>query len=294
MTVPLMILAFFAAVGGFVYAEPLYHFTHIEFFASLEHFWSPVFATASKFVTTRPGSEAMMVPLLAVGAGVSLFGIGAAYWVYIVQKGEPAKAFVARAGGLHRLVLDKWRIDELYDATILGLIDAMGEISAQIDRWIVDGIFAKLTSGVVKISGHALRLLHTGRVQVYAASMVVGAAVIGWYVFTPHAEATIDARRIRPQGQVRFEAAAGHGYRYRWHIDGETAPDIFTKRRSFAMQLERCEQKTAVLTIKNAFDREAVTTYTQCRESKPGCCKPTDTPAPKKEALLGRVNGGVR
>jgi NADH-quinone oxidoreductase subunit L len=293
MTVPLVILAFFATIGGFVYAEPLYHLTHIEGFASLAHFWSPVFATADKLVTTRDGSEAMMLPLLAVGAAASIGGITAAYLVYVKYAGEPAKAFVARASGLHRLVQDKWRIDELYDATVIGLIDAMGDTAAQFDRWIVDGVIAKLTAAVTKLTGHVLRLLHTGRVQVYAASMVLGTAAIGWFLFTPHADATVDARLIRrTQGQVSFEAAAGPGYRYRWHVAGESPPDVFVDERGYVLRFERCEQKTAIITVKNAFDLEASKSFTLCRESKPGCCQPGA--ASPKQDRQARLQGGVR
>jgi general secretion pathway protein E len=42
--------------------------------------------------------------------------------MYIVQNGAPAKKLAEGNKGLHQLLLDKWRVDEFYDATVLGVM----------------------------------------------------------------------------------------------------------------------------------------------------------------------------
>ena len=69
-----------------------------------------------------------------------------AYWMYIVRGGEPAKAMAEAQPGLYQLLLDKWRIDELYEATVLAMVDALADTFAAFDAAIVDGVLARLTS----------------------------------------------------------------------------------------------------------------------------------------------------
>ncbi|MBM4358609.1 MAG: NADH-quinone oxidoreductase subunit L [Deltaproteobacteria bacterium] len=280
MTLPLGVLAVFAALFWVVYAEPL-HLT------ALERFWHPVFATASTHIVERAGAHAMMFPLLGVGAAIFLAGSGGAYYVYVLQGGKPAAAFVAAAPGLHRIVRDKWRVDEFYDATILGFIDAMGETAVAMDKWLIDGVIARLTSGIVQLLGALLRLLQTGRVQVYAASMVLGVAGIGWFVLTPHASAELDTARLRSSGDVTLTAAPGHGYSYRW-AEGDAAPSgDFTTNASFTTKLDRCETRQVHLEVRNVFGGISKTTYTPCREMGNDCCTKGPAPAGGAKRAIG-------
>ncbi len=274
MTVPLVVLAALAAVGGFLYAEPLH-------LAPLEHFWAPVFERATKLVGAREGAEAMMYPLLGVGALVFFAGAGAAYWVYVLQAGAPARSFVERFPKLHALIYDKWRIDELYEATVIGLIDAMGETAAQFDKLVIDGIISKATAVATLVGGTVLRALHTGRVQAYAAAMVIGVAGIGWFVLSPHAVVDIDTSNLRVLGELKLNAASGHGYRYRWYAEGEEVPEAFTTNASYTARLRRCETKRIHVDVKNVLGRTTHEAIDQCREVIPNCCAPLGKEPPK-------------
>jgi NADH-quinone oxidoreductase subunit L len=287
MTLPLGILAVFAALFWVVYAEPL-HLT------ALERFWHPVFATASTHVVERAGAHAMMFPLLGVGALIFAAGSGAAYYVYVLQGGKPAASFVAAAPGLHRIVRDKWRVDEFYDATVLGFIDAMGETAVAMDKWLIDGVIARLTSGLVQLLGALLRLLQTGRVQVYAAGMVLGVAGIGWFILTPHASAELDASRLRSSGDLTLTAAPGHGYGYRW-AEGDAAPSgDFTNNATFTTKLDRCETRKVHLEVRNVFGGISKTTYTPCREMGNDCCTRGPAPAGGGKNDDAMTGGGTR
>ena len=136
-------------------------------------------------------------------------GAGGAYYIYVSTKGEVARAFTEKFPGFHQLVYDKWRIDELYEETVIGAVDSLAEFGAWADKWIVDGIIAKLSSFLVRGTGSLLRQLQTGRIQAYAAVMVVGLASVGWFLVAPHANAQIGERSRRsdgPQGSLSRSA----------------------------------------------------------------------------------------
>ena len=60
-------------------------------------------------------------------------------------------------------------------------------IGAQFDKWFVDGIIARLTA--LWIAARViLRAFQPGVVHVYAAVMVMGIAVFGWFRVAPAGE----------------------------------------------------------------------------------------------------------
>src|SRR5262249_48768101 len=154
--------------------------------------------------------------LLGVGALVFAVGSGVAYWMYILQKGAPAKQLADNFPALHNLLLNKWKVDELYKVTVLDMVDALAETAAAVDQWIVDGIIAKFTALIVAAFGTVLRALQNGVVHVYAAMMVVGFACIGWFFVMPHAEVVTSELN----GEYTLTAAPGMGYSYVWSGNG--------------------------------------------------------------------------
>ena len=191
MTVPLIALAAFSLFPGLL--NPGFGIR----FQPMEHWLEPVFKSATEgavFIGVghdKAWAERMIGPLGLCGVGAFAIGSFAAWWVYVARAGEPARRLSAAAPRLYRLVLDKWRIDELYDVTVIGLVDAVADTAAEFDRTVVDGVLARLTSLVVAASGTVLRSFQTGVVHVYAATMVVGLAGFVWFFVTPHPEATV-------------------------------------------------------------------------------------------------------
>ncbi len=261
MTAPLVILAALAAVAGLMWAPLL----KIE---ALKEFLAGVFKTASANV---PHAEHSLLPL-AFGIGAFAVGTAGAFYVYQMQRGKPAAAFVRAVPWLHRGALHKWKVDELYEATVLGMVDAMGETAAQFDKWGIDGIIARVTSAVTIELGNLLRKLQSGRLQVYAAAMVIGVAGIGWYVLVPHANANADEPRFARSGRLQLTAAAGHGYRYRWHVDQEPVPAEYTTKADYSLKIGRCETKTVHLSVQNVFGLTSERDISRCWEVRNGCC----------------------
>ena len=270
MTIPLVVLAGFAIFAGFLNAHPI----HV---APLGHLLEPVFAGASRIVTERAGAKGMMWPMMAPGFAAFLVGTAAAMYVYLNRAGIPERRFAERMPGLYRLVYDKWRVDELYDATVVGMVDALADIFTMADRWIIDGILARLTAALTALVGTLLRTLQTGRVQVYAASMLVGVAGIGWFLATPHAEVVVDDTTVRASGEVKLAAAPGYGYSFKWEGLG-AADSKLSERSSVTVRLQPGEKKDVTVKVTNAFGREALRTISVARPGLPPGARPPEPP----------------
>jgi NADH-quinone oxidoreductase subunit L len=274
MTLPLVVLATLAAFGGFLNAHPL----HI---IPLEHWLDPVFEAsvdASLLHTSDPDS-ALVLPLLVPGVLAFVVGLGFAYVVYIVRRGAPEKAVAARFPAFYQLVFDKWRIDELYDELVVGSLEALAEASVWVDRWVVDGILARLTAMFVTAWGHLLRMFQTGHAQTYAAVMVVGLFGIGWFVAVPQPEAAVSGDA--DTGQYAVQAAPGLGYSYRWDSDGDGTFDSekFGTTGQVTLTLEEGATQQVHLQVKNAFGRVRSGSFEVSRPRH-------DASAPTADALL--------
>jgi NADH-quinone oxidoreductase subunit L len=145
MLIPLVVLAFFAAIGGF------------NFFA--RHFLTlPHERDAAQFV---PGLALLAMLLGAVGA-------------IVVYRGRAADPF-----SFH-LLRQKFYIDELYELLINATQELVAHISAFIDRWIVDVTVVRGSSGATWGFGALLRLMQVGNLQAYA--FILGLGII-WVIY---------------------------------------------------------------------------------------------------------------
>jgi NADH-quinone oxidoreductase subunit L len=253
MTIPLIVLATFSVFAGML--NPGFGILKDR---PMEHWLEPVFKLATDhavvFANGHDASwaEHLELPLAVPGFLAFALGSGLAWWVYVAQRGEPARRMAQAWPGLYRLLYDKWRIDELYDATIVAAVDSLAETSAAVDKGIVDGILARLTSLVVAIAGTVLRAFQTGVVHVYAAMMVVGLALVGWFFAVPHPDATVsDAGN----DDYVLTAAPGVGYAYRWDADGDGKPEKpdFGQDTTLKLHLEPGKTQTVHLEVRNSL-----------------------------------------
>lgn len=266
MTIPLMVLGAFAVLAGFLGAEPI----HV---APLVHKLDPIFAKAMSMVSLRAGVEAHgseMWLMMAPGALALVVGAGAAYKFYFVEGGKPEQSFAKSFPGFYQLLVDKWRIDELYEATVIGMVDALADIFVMADRWIVDGILARLSALVVQGAGAVLRLFHTGRVQVYAASMMVGVAGMGWFFAKPHAKIEVDESSLRSAGEVVVRADPGLGYEFLWSGPGLEGKAYSQSERELRLRVPAGGTREISLKVKNAFGLESESKVVVARPAVPG------------------------
>lgn len=164
MTLPLMVLAFLAALAGFVGIP--------ELFApdahKLEHYLAPVFAASAEL--QQQHSVEHSTEYLLLGVSITLILLVIAYaWNRYSKKPETKDAT-----GFGKVLANKWYVDELYDAVISRPLNSMGILLNRfVERSGIDG----LVNGVGKSvhwGGRQLRLLQSGQVGSYVLWMVMG------------------------------------------------------------------------------------------------------------------------
>jgi len=113
-------------------------------------------------------------------------GIILAGYLYKKESSRPERARAA-FGGLYRLALHKFYIDEVYYFVTKKIIfNGIGRPAAWIDRNIVDGLMNGLAAATAWVSA-AIKGIQSGKVQDYALYFFVGVgglAVLFIYLYT--------------------------------------------------------------------------------------------------------------
>jgi NADH-quinone oxidoreductase subunit L len=122
--------------------------------------------------------------LMAVSTAIAVVGIAFAYFIW-VRRRRVADNMAREFPGLHRLLLNKYYVDELYDATVVQPIKAAS--TEGLWRWfdvkVIDGA-VNGTASIVEGGAAMLRRLQSGSVRAYAGSLFVGVVVIlGYYLW---------------------------------------------------------------------------------------------------------------
>jgi NADH-quinone oxidoreductase subunit L len=212
MTIPLVVLGIGALVVGFLGLPHVMPITGTH----LPSWWSHWMHSS---VAGQPVPEEMNVVNLASGLAFGAMAIGiSAAWVLYRNKSTDVLAEKIPAR-VYQLAFDKWRVDELYAATIVNPIKKVATVAGHADMTFVDALMTRWPSVQVLKTGHIFARLQDGVVQMYGAVMVVGlVAVLAWF-WAPHShiEATFEGT------QVELTTPVGLGYEYRWdaNSDGE-------------------------------------------------------------------------
>jgi NADH-quinone oxidoreductase subunit L len=179
ITVPLIILAGLAAVGGFVGVPALLGGSN-----HLANFLEPVFGHAQEtFNLSAHGSHATEYGLMFFSVVVASIGIGIALYMYNKNPDLPGK-FVAKFPGLHRAVFNKWYVDEIYDALFVNPTKKLGTFLWKgFDVKVVDGVVNGVAA-TVEACARGMRYTQSGLIASYAMTMVIGVfAIVGYYIF---------------------------------------------------------------------------------------------------------------
>jgi NADH-quinone oxidoreductase subunit L len=122
--------------------------------------------------------------LMAFSSGLAFAGIGLAAYFWLRRR-DLTDRIAASMPGLHRLLLNKYYVDEMYDAVIVQPIYRTSEraLWKVVDAGIIDGAVNATGLSVKGWSG-MLRLMQTGSIRAYALSIFVGVVVIlGYFVW---------------------------------------------------------------------------------------------------------------
>jgi NADH-quinone oxidoreductase subunit L len=181
MTVPLMILAVLAVAGGWV-GIPHVLGGHNYF----EEWLAPVFAHATEGAAhgEAHASEALEYLLMAASVGVALCGILLAWYLYRVRTSMPGE-IAGRVPGLYDLVLNKYYVDEIYDAAIVRrIVNGSIWLWEAFDVAFIDGIVNGIAA-LVNGAGARTRRLQSGVVGNYALSLLLGAVILVGFLIWP-------------------------------------------------------------------------------------------------------------
>jgi NADH-quinone oxidoreductase subunit L len=122
--------------------------------------------------------------LMGVSSAIALLGIGIAAFIWLKRR-DIAATMARSYGGVHRLLLNKYYVDEAYDAAIVHPIRAGSQdvLWRRFDVRLVDGA-VNGTGTIVAAGSGILRRLQTGSVRAYAGSMFLGVvAILGYYLW---------------------------------------------------------------------------------------------------------------
>jgi NADH-quinone oxidoreductase subunit L len=114
--------------------------------------------------------------LIFLSLAAAGFGIWLAFRFYSgTEAGERPRRIAERFPLAYKLVLNKYYVDELYDATVVRPIFRLSQFSWKtIDTVVIDGVMVNGTAFATELTGDLLRFLQTGNVRNYALSVAIG------------------------------------------------------------------------------------------------------------------------
>jgi NADH-quinone oxidoreductase subunit L len=173
MTVPLMILAFLSLTGGW-FAFPAL-FGGKDYFTD---FLSPVFG--SREIAGGEALHSLELTLSGVAMVAATLGLIVAWRMYSkdVKRGPDT--------GLHKLLYNKYYVDEIYQAAIVGPLVWISRniLWKAVDEGTIDGAVNGIGYGVREI-GDGVRHAQSGNTRSYAVWVLVGAVVVFGIIFWP-------------------------------------------------------------------------------------------------------------
>lgn len=183
MTVPLMALAVLSVIGGWVGMPHIFGVTNY-----FEHWLEPVMAGPSHEAATHAlaasGADTGMEWLLMVLSVVLV--IAAIFAARKIYKTSPdlATSLREKMSGLHRVLLNKYYIDEFYHAVVVRpLVGGSVFLWKVVDVVLIDGLINGMAIVYGDIS-QLLRRVQTGRIRSYATVFIFGVVVVlAFYVW---------------------------------------------------------------------------------------------------------------
>jgi len=200
MTIPLVVLAVGAVISGWFGLPKLGHWD----WNAIGHYLEPVTKAVGGHGEAHHPSVGLELALMALSVVVAGLGIFIAWRTYGGDKGLAAgQQWAERFPVIHRLLANKYYVDELYDATVVkgtwstarglakfdtsvvdGLVNGSRHVtvgtaflSGFFDKYVVDGL-VNFVGWILHRGSYFFRRLQTGLVSQYALVIVVGMFVL--------------------------------------------------------------------------------------------------------------------
>jgi NADH-quinone oxidoreductase subunit L len=175
MTIPLVFLAFFSIIAGYV-GLPVVFGKNLDFFG---RFLEPVIKHVHE-VHLSIGTEWL---LILISVAVAVTGIYIA-WVFYIKNPKIPRNFVARFPGLYRLLYNKYYVDEIYNTLFVNsTIKGSEVVYDHFDLKVIDGA-VNGSASATNFFGKVLSYFQTGLIKDYALIFLLGAILLlGYLVF---------------------------------------------------------------------------------------------------------------
>ena len=190
MAIALVVLAIGSVLAGFV-GVPHALGGHNQIEAFLEPSFTAIGAHEGATVAAEAAAPAgahaettTELGLMLLSTMVAIAGIFVAT-LFFLKRPERADRVAAQFAGAHRVLLNKYYVDELYNAVIVQPIKKMssGLLWRGVDAGVIDGT-VNAVGLVVRGWSAVLRRLQTGSVRAYAMSFFMGVVtILGYYLW---------------------------------------------------------------------------------------------------------------
>ena len=192
MTLPLWVLAVLSALGGFLGVPYILGSWLTDHPNILENWLEPVFKSANSIIIIHNPSmhlnlESHLMEYLFMLASVviALFAISLARNYYTRRSYGQGRSISSYMPFVHKVLLNKYKIDELYDSLIVRRVIAISHsfLWKIFDIKLIDGL-VNGSGKIVMIAGSGLRRMQTGLTQNYALIMLSGIiAIIAYFIY---------------------------------------------------------------------------------------------------------------
>ncbi|HXV36125.1 MAG TPA: NADH-quinone oxidoreductase subunit L [Myxococcota bacterium] len=178
---PLWVLAFFSAVAGIAGLPQVWgDLIGIDESNSLANFLTTVLASGAPHAIDH--STELWMAFWAVA--VALAGTGLAWLLYVRHPGAP-RWLAERLAVIYRTLLNKYYVDEVYDALIVRPLVALSDrvLFRIIDARLIDGVGVNGTARAIRaLAADGLKYAQSGLTQSYVLFMIAGAAAVVGYL----------------------------------------------------------------------------------------------------------------
>jgi NADH-quinone oxidoreductase subunit L len=165
MTIPLVFLAVFSALAGYI-GLPVIFGEKADLFGLFME--GSVNTVSHHLAASRAGL------LVVLAAAAALLGIALAFVFYRKVPALPGR-LVSRFPGIYGLLVGKYYLDEVYDAVVVHpLVRGAERVYERFDLKVIDGALDG-SAAAAGLAGRGLNVLQSGLVRDYALAFLIGA-----------------------------------------------------------------------------------------------------------------------